>query len=203
MSITKLIRKMRYGAPLIVVSGLPRSGTSMLMKMLDAGGLAIASDGKRMADEDNPKGYFEMERVKELDKNLDKTWLKELRGKCVKIISYLLRELPTDNNYKVIFVERHLDEVIASQNKMLVRRKQTGGEASDDKMVENYRNHLWKTKYMLEHEAPFEVLYLNHRDVLKEPESMAIRINKFLGLNLEVKKMVEVVDPNLYRNRAQ
>ncbi|MDP6673752.1 MAG: hypothetical protein QGH93_02705, partial [Gammaproteobacteria bacterium] len=98
-----LIRRVRYGEPVYVVSGLPRSGTSMLMNMLAAGGLPVLSDAQREADDDNPRGYFEHERIKNLESETDKSWLRESRGKAIKVISHLLRELPNDNYYFVIF----------------------------------------------------------------------------------------------------
>src|SRR5687768_1736541 len=103
-----------------VVSGLPRSGTSMMMKMLEAGGLEPVVDHVRKPDEDNPKGYYEFERVKALEN--DREWLPEAKGKFVKVISMLLRHLPADHRFKVIFMQRNMPEVLASQKKMLVRR---------------------------------------------------------------------------------
>ena len=117
-----LYRRVRYGPPIVVVSGLPRSGTSMAMKMLEAGGLSVVTDGLRAADEDNPKGYYEDERVKDLHQAADKAWLRDARGKVVKIISFLLKSLPAENNYQVLFMHRNLREIVSSQNKMLVRR---------------------------------------------------------------------------------
>src|SRR5512136_2813877 len=126
-SLTRLYRRLRFGEPVVVVSGLPRSGTSMLMKMLEAGGLTLVTDGQRTADEDNPKGYYEVERVKDLANETDRAWLNAARGKGIKVISYLLKSLPADLNYKVLFIRRDLDEILASQKKMLARR----GEAHD------------------------------------------------------------------------
>ena len=122
------LRRRKYGEPVVVVSGLPRSGTSMMMKMLAAGGVSVMTDAVRKADVDNPKGYYEYERVKDLEKETDKSYVREARGKALKVISFLLKDLPDDNFYQVIFMRRHLDEVIASQNKMLDRR----GEESID-----------------------------------------------------------------------
>lgn len=119
---SKLYRRMVYGEPIVVVSGLPRSGTSMTMKMLEAGGVRVVTDGARTADVDNPKGYCEGDRVLDLAKEVDTAWLPEARGQAVKIISYLLRHLPEDNNYKVLFMRREISEVLASQTKMLARR---------------------------------------------------------------------------------
>ena len=105
--------------PIIVVSGLPRSGTSMMMGMLEAGGLELVVDGIRAADEDNPRGYYELERVKDLAKAEDKSWLITLQGKGVKVISLLLQHLPEAYNYKIIFMRRSIAEVLDSQSKML------------------------------------------------------------------------------------
>ncbi len=201
MALKRWISKIRYGAPLILVSGLPRSGTSMLMKMLNEGGLEIATDSIRRADEDNPKGYFELERVKDLDKEQDKSWLGQYKGKVVKIISFLLPHLPGDLNYRVIFIDRNIEEVIASQNKMLTNRNETGGPADDAKMAKNYEMHLRKVKYLLGHSPNIETLYVNHRDIVENPNPQVDRINRFLGGNLDVEKMRQAVDPALYRNR--
>jgi hypothetical protein len=201
MSLLKRIyRGFKYGKPIVVVSGLPRSGTSMLMKMLEAGGLESLSDGIREADEDNPKGYYELERVKDLDKGKDKSWLSEGRGKGVKIISFLLQDLPPDYAYKVVFVRRSLPEVIASQNKMLSRRDEAA-ETTDEKMIENFKAHLLRVEVALAHRSNFEVLYVNHRDVLSDPAEQARRMSRFIGGALDERKMAEVVDPALYRNR--
>lgn len=201
MRIKKFIRNISFGKPIVVVSGLPRSGTSMLMKMLDAGGEKLVTDGVRTADHDNPKGYYELEQVKDLDKDKDKAWLKELRGKTVKIISFLLKDLPTYNNYKVVFIERNLHEVIASQNKMLKNRNEEGGNISDDKMIANYENHLWRVKYLIKHNPQFDAIFVKHKDILNQPSEMARKINNFLGHHLNEENMATVVDPALYRNK--
>lgn len=197
-----LFRRFKYGDPVIVVSGLPRSGTSMLMKMLESGGLSVWTDSQRKADDDNPKGYFELERVKTLDKGVDKSWVGESRGKVLKVISFLLKDLPSDNFYKVIFVRRNLDEVLASQNKMLVNRGETQDAASDEKMKQNYETHLRKTDYFLKHEKNFEVLYLDHRQIIENGPEQARKISAFLGGSLNMDAMAQAVDPALYRNRA-
>src|SRR6188768_3994121 len=117
-SLARLVRQLRYGRPIVVVSGLPRSGTSMMMQMLQAGGLEILTDAVRTPDGSNPKGYLEFEAVKDLDKP-PPPWLAGARGKAVKIVSSLVRWLPEGHDYRVIFMRRNLDEVILSQNKML------------------------------------------------------------------------------------
>ena len=122
-ALVRFVRRLRYGRPIVVVSGLPRSGTSMMMQMLQAGGLEILTDAVRTPDGSNPKGYFEFEAVKDLDKGPPPAWLTGARGKAVKIVSSLVRWLPESHDYQVIFMRRDLDEVILSQNKMLVDRR--------------------------------------------------------------------------------
>lgn len=199
-SLRRIYRKIRYGEPIIIVSGLPRSGTSMTMKMLQAGGMRLVTDAIRTADEDNPKGYFEMERVKDLAKEQDKTYLAETRGKAVKIISYLLKDLPRNNNYRILFMHRNLQEVLASQAKMLARREETS-ETSDNKMIELYKDHLWRVKYLLDHHPHLEHIDINYKEVLENPAKQSLRIRNFIGQDLNAEKMAGVVDGALYRNR--
>jgi hypothetical protein len=197
-----LLCRLKYGQPLVLVSGLPRSGTSMLMQMLEKGGMPIVTDKIRTADEDNPKGYHEFERIKEIDKTQDKGWLKNYRGQVIKTISFLLQDLPRDLNYKVIFMRRNIEEVLKSQNKMLERSGATGTIVADDKMRANYEFHLKKVYYQLEHIQNFEVLYVDYPSVVENPLREAKRINAFLGGKLKVEAMASAVESNLYRNRA-
>ncbi|MEM7583164.1 MAG: sulfotransferase [Acidobacteriota bacterium] len=199
--LTKTYRQLRFGKPIIVVSGLPRSGTSMAMKMLEAGGLTTVIDGIRTADEDNPKGYYEDERVKDLAQMEDKSWLAESKGKVIKVISYLLKELPAHHNYKVLFMRRHLQEVLASQTKMLARRGEIS-ESSDERMIEIYEDHLWKVNRLIKREPHIEALDVPYKQVLEDPAGQAQLIRDFLGLDLDVTKMAGVVDNSLYRNRS-
>jgi hypothetical protein len=195
-----LLRKRKYGEPIVVVSGLPRSGTSMMMKMLDAGGVPIMTDAIRTADIDNPKGYFEYERVKELEKETDKSYIREGRGKALKVISFLLKDLPDDCHYRVIFMRRHLDEVMDSQNRMLDRR---GEEAIDERetMAEAYRNHLAAVKILVRKRPNFEMLEVRYDEAVKDARKAAAGVNAFLGGKLDEKAMVAAVDAELYRNR--
>jgi len=197
-----LYYRIRYGKPVVLVSGLPRSGTSMLMQMLEKGGMPIVSDRLRTPDEDNPKGYHELERVKELDKTADKRWLKDHRGQVIKIISFLLQDLPTDLNYQVLFIRRSLDEVLRSQNTMLKRKGEKGTDASDEKMRRNYDMHLRKVFYRLDRAPNFQRLYLDYPEVVADPHREAARINAFLGGHLNVPAMAEAVEAGLYRNRV-
>lgn len=196
-----LMKRLKHGAPVVVVSGLPRSGTSMAMKMLEAGGMATVADHVRSADEDNPKGYFEDERVKDLAGMEDKTWLRAARGKVIKVVSSLLTHLPPDNAYKVVFMRRNLHEVLASQAKMLDRRGEDS-HTGDDELLAMYRAHLEKVEFQLRFREHFEALYVNYTDVLADPAAEARRIADFVGGGLDVERMAGAVDGSLYRNRA-
>ena len=196
-----MYRKIRFGEPIVVVSGLPRSGTSMTMKMLSEGGLELVTDGVRTADDNNPKGYYELETVKELGKATDFSWLHDARGKAIKIISYLLRFMPQTLNYRVIFMHRNLHEVIASQNKMLEQRGESN-DTPDDRVVTLFEQELKKAKNLIAARSCFDAIDVNHKDVLADPLQQAKRINQFLGGGLDPERMAAAVDPNLYRNRA-
>lgn len=202
VSVGRALRRLRYGRPIVVVSGLPRSGTSMAMKMLQAGGLEVITDGRREADESNPQGYFELEAVKLLDNNGSTAWLKEARGKAVKIISLLLTWLPEDNDYRVVFMRRDLREVLASQNKMLIQRAQPPGTPEeDDRLRQQYEAHLAKVQRFLSSRGCFSVLPVEYRSAIERPREAAARINEFLGGRLDVDRMAKVGDLSLYRNR--
>ena len=174
----------------------------MLMAMLEAGGLPLVIDGIRTADEDNPKGYYELERVKELDKTGDTSWIVAARGKGLKVISFLLPHLPDSSHYKIIFMHRSLPEVLASQKKMLQRRGEEPGNAGDEEMARLFAAHLEKVEAQLAARPNCDVLYVDHREALGSPNHVASEINRFLGNRLDVEAMVGVVDRQLYRNRA-
>jgi len=176
----------------------------MAMKMLEAGGLELLVDGVRHADESNPKGYYEFEPVKSLDKGADRSWLKLARGKAVKIICFLLTYLPATNHYKLIFMHRNLDEVIISQNKMLSRRGEPTGAAggpSDEELRRLYQQHLDRVRSFIAARSCFEVLDVDYQNVVASPGVEAARICRFLELPLDLTRMSAVADPQLYRNR--
>ncbi len=187
--------------PIVVVSGLPRSGTSMMMKMLEAGGLPVLADHRRQADADNPKGYYEFERVKQLDKG-DKAWVAEAQGKAVKVISALLEHLPPDYQYRIIFMHRAMEEVLASQRKMLEHRGEANDQVSDEELARLFEKHLAKVQGWLRSQPHFAVLDVNYNAMLAAPRPQIQAINTFLGGILDEEKMAAIVDPNLYRNRT-
>ena len=185
---------------IIVVSGLPRSGTSMMMKMLAEGGLEIVTDAVRAADNDNPNGYFELEAVKALSGGAG-AWLESAQGRAVKIISALLEHLPGAYRYRVIFMERSLPEVLASQKKMLANRdEQTATD--DEAMQAEFRKHLDAVKYWLARQPNIQVLYVDYKQMLASPEAACRAVADFTGLPLDVAKMQGVPNQALYRNRS-
>ena len=184
----------------IIVSGLPRSGTSMMMNMLQAGGLPILTDNIRTADDDNPKGYYEFEQVKQIEQ--DPSWLEDAQGKVVKMISALLKHLPADYHYKVIFMRRKIEEVLASQRQMLIRRNEPTDTIADNKMADLYRRHLQQVEAWLAKQPNIDVLYVTYHQVVANPREHAEQINAFLGSGLDVDAMAASVDQMLYRQRG-
>jgi hypothetical protein len=185
---------------IVVVSGLPRSGTSMMMNMLKAGGIPLLTDISRKADEENPKGYYEFERVKQLEE--DASWLKKAEGKAVKVISYLLEHLPDYDNYKIVFMQRKIEEVLASQKKMIERRGEIdNNKVSDEAMAKLFEKHLKEVDEMLKSRTNMNTIYVSYNKILEKPEPHLERINMFLGGELDTKKMAQVVDPKLHRQR--
>lgn len=197
----QIYRRVVYGRPVVVVSGLPRSGTSMMMKMLESGGIPVWTDAVRAADDQNPKGYYELERVKELDKGLDNSWMRDGRGRAVKVISSLLEHLPAGNNYQVLFMNRDLDEVLVSQRTMLSQRGNSDGAANDAALKTSYESHLRRVKYDLARAPRFTSLEVTYAGVLNDPRATAQRIRAFLGTDLDVERMAEAVDASLHRSR--
>jgi LPS sulfotransferase NodH len=184
----------------IVVSGLPRSGTSMMMKMLAEGGLPVLTDAIRSADEDNPNGYFELEQVKQLA-NGQNEWLANADGKIVKIISALLEHLPPEHHYKILFMEREIAEILASQHKMLARRNEAS-KVSDAEMEAQFREHLKAIKYWLARQPNMQVMYIDYNRMMADPDAYCQKIADLVGLGLDVAKMRSVPNERLYRNRA-
>jgi Sulfotransferase domain len=184
---------------IIIVSGLPRSGTSLMMQMLDNGGVAVVTDNLRTADTDNPRGYYEFERVKKVKQ--DTSWLPETRGKAVKMVSQLLYDLPPGESYRIIFMERDLDETLASQEKMLTRLGRSA--APRDQMKRSFTVHLARLHEWLRGQTNLNVLCVSYNDLMERPQVQAQRVSAFLGGKPDVEAMAKTVDPSLYRNRAK
>ena len=185
-----------------IVSGLPRSGTSMMMKLLEAGGLPPLTDNLRTADEDNPKGYYEFERVKQLPKG-DVAWLPDAQGKVVKVIAALLPSLPDGYQYRVVFMQRAMPEVLASQRQMLIRRGEDPNKIPDDVIAKLFEKHLKQVNDWVSQQPHVERLDVNYNEMLKNPPPFIDQIAAFLGGQLDKAKMAAVVDPSLHRQRKE
>ncbi len=182
-----------------IVSGLPRSGTSMMMKMLDAGGLEVVTDGVRKADVDNPKGYYEFERVKQIKE--DSSWIPETRGRVFKMVSLLLYHLPVDEVYRVVLMRRSTEEILASERKMLERLGKDPDHATDARMAEIFRKHLDHLGGWLATQRHIRYQEVNYNGIMQDPHGVLEGVDAFLGGGLDVERMADVIDPALYRNR--
>jgi len=184
-----------------IVSGLPRSGTSMMMQMLQAGGVEPLTDGLRGADEDNPRGYYEFERVKQLA--TDASWVAEAAGKVVKIVSPLLKYLPPGYDYRIVFMRRAMPEVLASQRKMLARLGDRDTAAIDDvAMGARFEQHLREVDSWMASCRNAQTLYVPYSSVVEEPVVQARAVRDFLAVELDVDHMASAIDPALYRERG-
>jgi hypothetical protein len=186
--------------PVTVVSGLPRSGTSLAMQMIHAGGIPALTDGQRTSDDSNPRGYFELERVKQLKQ--DKSWLDDAAGKVVKVIHLLLAELPDDRPYRVVFMQRDLREVVQSQATMLARSGRAGGQLAPERLIAVYEQQLKTVEQWLAARPNFSVLRVPYAQLVSDPSGVVPTVNAFLGGTLDEARMRAAVDPGLHRNKA-
>jgi hypothetical protein len=184
---------------LTIVSGLPRSGTSLMMKMLEAGGVDVLVDNVREADVDNPRGYYEFEPVKSL--KADASWVAPALGKAVKMVYLLLMDLPSDQEYRVLFMRRNLEEVLASQKAMLDRMGKPS-PLDDARMAALFRDGLAKFEAWAKDRPNFRLLDVSYNALVTDPAPFLPEVDRFLGGGLDVDAMARVVDPALYRNRG-
>ncbi|GMU81363.1 MAG: sulfotransferase family protein [Phycisphaerales bacterium] len=182
-----------------IVSGLPRSGTSMMMRMISEGGIPPLIDNIRKADEDNPEGYYEFEPVKQTKK--DASWLQQAPGKVVKMVYRLLYDLPAGYKYRVIFMRRRLEEVIKSQEVMLERKGKTGGDMSDEKLIGLFRDEINRCLTWMRGNSAFAFVEVDYNEMIASPDPLVVRLNEFLGGSMDTAKMRAVVNPTLYRQR--
>ncbi len=184
-----------------IVSGLPRSGTSMMMQMLEAGGLEIFTDNKREADDNNPKGYYELEAVKSLKR--DSSFLAKANGKTLKVIAQLLQNLPMNYRYRIVFMERNIIEIVASQQKMLERNGKT--KQTDTlplNLLKKYEATLKKVKQWVSTQPNIEICFIKYSEVQQAPFLKAMLVNDFFDGTLNVEKMAKKVDASLHREKS-
>ncbi len=184
---------------IVIVSGLPRSGTSLMCQMLDNGGVEVVTDHLRTPDTDNPRGYYELEKVKKIKD--DASWLPETRGKAFKMVSQLLYHLPATEHYRIIFMERDLDEVLISQEKMLEHLGHPAAAAPRDQIRHAFIGHLDRIRRWLAGQPHIAVLRVDYKALVERPAEMAEVVNKFLGGRADFSRMAASVDSSLYRNR--
>ena len=182
-----------------VVSGLPRSGTSMMMKMLNAGGMETVTDQARQPDPDNPDGYFEYAPVKNLA--VDAGFIRDIHGKAIKVVSPLLRFLPRDQTYKILFMLRPLEEIMLSQEKMLMRKGETASSESQARLQKKFQDHLYDIRLWIARQPFLDCLFVSYPETVADPPAAAGSIVKFLSAPCDAKNMAAVVAPQLYRNR--
>jgi hypothetical protein len=182
---------------IVIVSGLPRSGTTLMMQMLDRGGIRALTDEIRAADTDNPRGYLEYERAKKT--KADPSWLPAARGKAVKMVSALLYDLPPTEKYRIIFMNRDLDEVLESQEKMLKRLGRAA--APRDQLQQSFGIHLDRLYQWLPTQTHLQVLQISYNDLINDPKTEVDRIASFLDDIPAREEMLSAIDPALYRNR--
>ena len=171
----------------------------MMMQAIEAGGLPVLCDHIRSEDDDNPRGYYEFEPVKKT--KTDSSWVPGARGMVVKVIYSLLYDLPAEYQYRVVFMERSMAEVLASQKKMLERRAQEGGGVPEDAMAALFRAQLAKFEHWISNQENFSMLHVGYADMIADPVAAVDRVNAFLGGTLDRDAMISAVDPELYRNR--
>lgn len=181
-----------------IVSGLPRSGTSMMMQVLISGGIPPLTDHERQPDEDNPRGYYELNVAKKI--KTDTSWLAAADGKVFKIVSMLLTDLPPDYRYKIVFMLRDLDEVVASQTVML-KRKGEEPKAPDAVLKGFYEKHLAEIKAWLAKQPHIEVFYGRYHAIIDDPKPEIQRLADFLGGDMDTEAMFRAVDPTLHRQK--
>ncbi|MCA9258259.1 MAG: sulfotransferase family protein [Planctomycetales bacterium] len=189
---------------IIIVSGMPRSGTSLMMRMLALGGIPVLTDNCRPADSDNPHGYFEYEPVKRLQH--DASWLPRARGRAVKIVAPLLAYLPEDARRRIIWMERSLDEIMLSQQAMLRR---SGQPAPPQELVRKALARQATQILQRLHadsrssaDPRSSVVAIDFRRVIDDPHETASRLCEYLNFELDVESMATAVDPTLYRQRT-
>jgi hypothetical protein len=172
----------------------------MMMRMLEAGGMLVLSDNIRTADVDNPEGYYEFERVKQIEN--DKDWLPDAQGRVVKMIAALLKHLPPAYDYKIVFMRRDINEVLASQREMLLHRGEPTDTIPDERMAELFHRHVEQVEAWISEQPNVDAIYVDYGQVLAEPLEQAQRVNQFLDNALDAEQMAGVVDPSLYRQRG-
>ncbi len=190
--------------PITIVSGLPRSGTSMMMRILEAAGLSILTDGQRLADGDNPNGNYELEQVKGLTEG-KADWLGEAEGKVIKVVSPLLPYLPEeeDRSYRVVVMRRNMEEILASQRRMLLNRGEPVRDMDDALLADLYEKNLDDVEAWAARSDNVEAVFVDYNELISAPEPSLEQVRSLVGSNADAQEMAAIIDPALYRNRTE
>jgi hypothetical protein len=184
----------------LIVSGLPRSGTSLMMQMLRAGGIAPMTDEQRAADEDNPEGYWEWEAIKDLPK--DPSIIERAHGKAVKVISALLPSLPGNHRYVVIYMVRPAEQVVDSQWAMLARRGRSP-RSERQHLVDVQQRHSEQIRQVLRKSPRVRLLEVSYPELVADPATVISRLAELLpGAFTPGPAVAACVKPALFRNRG-
>ena len=186
-----------------VVSGAPRSGTSLMMRMLAAGGIPALTDGQRPPDAHNPHGYFEYSPVKRLALGDAASWIEAARGQAVKVIYRLLTHLPPRMSYRIVFMERDLEEVFASQRDMLRAQGDAAASQESARLIPAFAAELRVVKDWLARQPGMPMLSVPYAEVVREPVKWSHEVSRFLGGGMDEAAMAAAVDPLLYRHRIK
>jgi len=183
-----------------VVSGTPRSGTSLMMQMLGAGGMELLTDGARRADRDNPRGYFELEAARRLPADAD--WLERAVGRAVKLVHVLVPRLPADRSYRILLMRRDWREVLASQRAMLARRGGAPEDPPDERLAEIFDAQLAEVERWTASRSEAQLLRVDYNALVAHPLPVAREVSAFLEGRLDAEDMAAAVLPCLYRQRS-
>jgi len=191
----------KENSEIIIVSGLPRSGTSLMMRILVSAGIDALVDRRRIASRFNPYGYYEYSATQAL-KAGDGAWLEQAGGRAVKIVSPLLPYLPPENNYKIIFMERALPEVIASQARMLLDMHRPLSEDREQRLTDAFHQHLAQIDALAARQPNLQIERVSYNRLVANPDEVITDLAKFLSMPLDTHTLAAAVDPNLYHNRS-
>lgn len=184
---------------IVVVSGIPRSGTSLMMNMLGRAGLPLLTDETRGADESNPEGYFELAAVRKTQE--DNAWVSRAQGHAVKVIHRILPALPEVYRYRVILMHRPVAEVVQSQDRMLARLGADPSQLPEGRIEAIFKEQHEQTRALLEQEAHFDWIEVEYPELVEAPVRGAEQVIRFLELSAEPADVATAIDARLYRER--
>jgi hypothetical protein len=183
-----------------IVAGVPRSGTSLMMQMLARGGIEPLTDGRRAADEDNPRGYYEYDPAKRT--RADASWVDRAAGRAVKLAHLLVEHLPPAHEYRVVLMRRDLGEVVASQRAMLDRLGERGADLSPAQLAAAYERQLGRVRAWLDKQPNVRFIEVDYNELIRAPEKVVAALAELFEGRVNAEAMRAAIDPELYRRRG-